>query len=706
MSTSNNKSVNFLATILFLELIFCLAIFLDISIVRQVIGFLYLSFVPGYIILKLMANKSNIIEITIFSLGLSIAFLMLIGLIVNISCPSLGISQPLSLIPLTVALNSFITLGAFIAYLKSGKGINLSMVKNVQLPKSTFLLLALPVLSVIGAMWVNMYGNNLILLITIIIISLVFLGVIFKRKSSLDIYPLAIFMISLSLLLHSSLISNYIVPLGSDVSVEYFVFENTQKNAYWNPKNPYFGHIGYGRLHSMLSITILPTIYSTLLEIDPTWVLKIIFPLIFSFVPLGLYQLYKEYIGQKYSFISTFYFMAYETFYAEMLRLNRQMIAELFFILLLFSILSDKIKKPTKTVYFILFSFSLITSHYGLSEIFLFFISLTLISLIIIKRPSKNITVSMTIIFFVIMFAWYIYISSSAVFDSLLNYADYVYDQLDEFLNPRSRGNIVLRGLGLEAPPTVWNATGRAFAYATQLLVMVGFVGLLTKRVETYSRDYSILSSISMIFLGALILVPGLAQTMNMTRFYHILLFFLAPLLVLGAELIVKLTVKRQKKLGCLILLSVVLVPYFLFQTGFVYEITKNQSWSLPLSKYRMNPIFLKIAMKYFDESEVMGAMWIPKYGDLNSSKTYADAPSTSALLNGYGMMIFGVNMGRLSNVTLIPSNSYIYLNKLNTINNIVVTENYLLNTTELNVLNSSNKIYSNGESEIYQLNE
>jgi uncharacterized membrane protein len=116
-----------------------------------------------------------------------------------------------------------------------------------------------------------------------------------------------------------------------------------------------------------------------------------------------------------------------------------------------------------------------------------------------------------------------------------------------------------------------------------------------------------------------------------------------------------------------------------------------------------MDPVFLKWAMRYFYESEVEGAIWMSKYVVNNDSMTYADAISTSSLLNGYGMMIYGVNMGRLSNVTNFLPGSYIYINQLNIMNNVVISDTYLLNTSDLKIFDFSSKLYSNGNCEVYQ---
>jgi len=694
--------LNFLIILVFLQLMVYVTVVFDVPMARQVLGFIYFTFLPGFIILKLLKlEELDRVETFLFSVGLSVAFLMLAGLLINESGVLLDISRPLSLLPLMIILNGFILVGGILACLRSDS-VKLWEAKTLGLHPLTLVLTVLPILSIVGAMWVNAFANNVILLFMLVAIAVLFvITVVSKKLISPKLYPFVLFIMAISLLYHSSLISNYIVAFGSDVPVEYFVFKTTQNNAYWSSTNPYFGDLGYGRIHSMLSVTILPTIYSSLLNIDSTWVFKIVSPLIFSFVPLGLYQVWTGYVGKKHAFISAFLFMAYATFYTEMLGLNRQMIAELFFVLLLLVVLNKKMRQPSKMACFIIFSFGLVTSHYGISEIFLFFISLIFVSLVLVKRPSRNITASMVVFFFVTMFAWYIYTSGSAVFNSLLGFGDYVYSQLGEFFNPATRGQTVLRGLGLESPPTIWNAISRTFAYATQFLIVIGFFGLVTKRVKfRLDNEYFAFSCVAMAFLAALILVPGLANTMNMTRFYHVLLFFLAPLCGIGAEFIVELVSKREKEFAVSALLLIVLVPYFLFQTGFVYEATGSESWSISLSGYRMGPKLYS----YFGgctEQEVLGAQWLSSNCDFRTFKVHVD-PYERAALMMYGLVYLG-SMGWLSNITEVKTHEIVYLGKLNSVYEMVLGTD-VWNTTSIfdYILCNISLVYSNGECELY----
>lgn len=700
------KSKDFLLFILFLQLIVYATALLDVPVARQVIGFLYFTFIPGIVIIKLLKlDEIEWVETLLFSVGLSVAFLMLAGLLINELGPIFGISKPLSTLPLLVTLNSLVLACAFLAYYRD-ESVKLWSSKPLKLSPLMLLFMVLPILSVVGTTCVNVFGNNLLLLFMMIAISLLFtIGVLSKKTLPSKLYPFAVLMIAIALLYHSSFISNYFVTLGSDITGEYFTFKATQSSAHWSSVNPYLSAVGwpgYGRLNAMLSVTILPTVYSSLLNIDSIWMFKMLFPLIFSLVPLGLYQIWQMYVDKKYALFSAFLFMAEATFYTEMLRLNRQMVAEVFFVLLLLVIVNRKMKSASKMICFIFFSFALVTSHYGLAEIFLFFISVALISLIILKRPSKKITISMVILFFVVMFSWYIYTSRSAVFDSFLEFGDYVVHQLNDFFNPASRGETVLKGLGLEAPPTIWNMISRVFAYLTEALIVAGFLGLLTKRVRVpFDVEYFTLTILSVTFLAALILVPGLANTMNMTRFYHVLLFFLAPLCVLGAETIVNFIGKWSMEVKVSILLLVVLVPYFLFQSGFVYEVTGSDSWSVPLSKHRMSTLKLYGKLGYTDVYGVFGPQWLSNNVAIGNTQICSDYYTRNEL-RGYGLVYPGY-VELLSNVTRVTANGVVYLSALNVNEDIVIGESLSWNLSEIRFLDDLNKIYTNGGNEVYE---
>jgi uncharacterized membrane protein len=445
----------------------------------------------------------------------------------------------------------------------------------------------------------------------------------------------------------------------------------------------------------MLSITILPTFYSNMLGLDPTWVYKIIYPLIFALVPVGLYLLWQPYIGKKLSFVAAFLFMAQSTFYTEMLALNRQMIGELFFVLLLLVLLNKTVRRQGKFVAFALLGFGLIFSHYALAEIFLFLIlAAWAASVFYLKKPSFNLQLSMIVFFFVAMFLWYIYTSGAVVFDSFMSFATNIGAQLGDFFNPASRGQTVLTGLGLTASPTLLNAVSRGFAYLTEIFIVLGVLALLLKKMPfKFERDYNVFSVLSVIFLVSLTLVPGLANALSMTRFYHILLMILAPFCVVGMWLIAQFLSKQRKELMLSVIIVAVLVPYFLFQTNFAYEVADAESWSVPLSGYRMNPLQLYGYDGYIDGYSVYGAEWVSNYTRYEYNIAGDNGIYTS--LPAYGLIYRGY-ISELTNTTVFHRGEFVYLSYIS-----IRYEPESSNGTLPRLLNQTNVIYTNGGSQI-----
>jgi uncharacterized membrane protein len=702
-SINSTKPAALLLTILALQLVFAFSVVFDVMALRQILGFAYLLFVPGFVTVKLLRlDKFDLGEKALFSVGLSIAVLILVGLVGNEIGPLIGVTDPLATETMLIPISIYVVVGATLYYLKSPKTAQSSVGNGFSL--KSLLFGTLPALSTIGGLWANITNSNLLLLILIPVIALVFaLGILSERIVPLKYLGAIAICGSIALLLHSSLISQYIY--GTDIHAEYYVLGLTQERNYWD-STFHFSDPMFGRYSNMLSITILPTLFSNLLSIDGTWVFKIIFPLIFSFVPLGLFKIWSRSFGKKAALISAFLLISQSTFYTEMLGLGRQMIAELFFVLLLFVFFSGKLSSNNRRICFMIFSFGLVVAHYGMALIFFFFILGTWLFMSFSKKGTKRIALSFVLLFAVIMFSWYVYTSSSASFISIQSYGEYVYARLGDFFNPSSRGIEVNRGLGFEAAETFWQLPSRMFAYATQALIAVGLLSLLFSRKTTeIDWEYFSISSMSMALLLMAILLPGLALTLNMTRFYHIALLSLSPFFVLGCEFLAnnigKMLRLQRRHAYAAILAVAILVPYLLFQTNFVYEVTGSKSWSVPLSRYRMEKTLLYGWAGYLDEQSVYGGEWVSRVTDLSVSWLYSDTISRFKVLTSYGV-IYEINIGILSNTTTLTNNATVFLSTLNVMYREFsgIDDNWNIeNMTQ--VFEGTNQIYSNGGCEV-----
>ena len=90
-----------------------------------------------------------------------------------------------------------------------------------------------------------------------------------------SLYSFTLWMVSLSVLLMLSFRSWHIA--GFDISLEYEVFQITQKHMHWALE--YFRN----EYNTCLSITILPTYLSALLNVNDVYIYKLFFQLIFCF---------------------------------------------------------------------------------------------------------------------------------------------------------------------------------------------------------------------------------------------------------------------------------------------------------------------------------------------------------------------------------------------------------------------------------------
>lgn len=704
------KSGNLIFAVIVVQVFTCATIVLDSPVARQVIGFVCLTFVPGIVVLKLLKLKNlGLSETAVLSVGLSVAFLMLAGLTINEICSFIGVSAPLSLVPLMIIINAVVLLLCFLGYVTNREDFRID-VKETKALKLSYVLpiVFLPFLSIAGALLVTASQNNFLLLVMMVAISiLIVMSTIFERLVPSKFHIVVLFVIAFALLFHVSLISSYV--LGYDVNVEYYCFERTKNSSHWSSTGPQSTYLEYDKVNGMLSVTLLPTIYATILNLSSTWVLKIVYPLIYSFVPVGLYLLYKEQFSKRTAFASTFFFIANSVFFTEMLGLTRQIVAELFFVLLFFVLLNEEIKPLQRNALFIIFSVALALSHYSLSYIFAAYVSLTWFILFFLRRRTGRITASKVVMPFLVQFSWYIYLSASGPFKGLVGMGNHVFSSFSsELFILESRGSDVLSGMGMESAPSVCHLLGRIFAYATQLLIVVGFIFLVARRKKKMvTFEYSILISLSMGILISCIVLPNFAETLRMTRYYHTVLILLAPLCITGGEALFNFFARRRIKTESyiLLLILIVLVPYFFFQTGFIYEITGETSWSVPLSKHRMG--LISYAMGLIDEQDVLGAIWLSEKTNTERTPIYADDMAKYTVLTSYGM-IRRDQTETLSNVTTVQANGAIYLRRMNLIFGVLFERRgdieSVWNITEISpVLGDMNKVYSNGDCEIYK---
>ncbi len=132
-----------------------------------------------------------------------------------------------------------------------------------------------------------------------------------------------------------------------------------------------------------------------------------------------------------------------------------------------------------------------------------------------------------------------------------------------------------------------------------------------------------------------------------------------------------------------------VLIPYFLFQTNFVYEVSGAQSWSIPLSGYRMNPTDLYASYGYIEPYSATGAQWVST--NLNYQYNMAADVSFFTSITAYGLIYRGYVSG-LGNTTVLRSGEIAFLSYFS-----VDYEPMAWNGSLNAIIYQTDTVYSNG---------
>lgn len=678
---------------------------LKIPLIKEVVSIIFLVFLPGILILRaLRIHTKSTLNNFLLTVGLSISFVMIIGLFNNFFLYFLGIKNPLSSFYLIISLESSLIFLTIYSYIFHNNYNNSEKIKiNFLFSKESFLIMLIPIISIFGTYLMNKYSINYLLILLIILIGLVvFIFTYFDLNK--EIYPLAIFTISLAILFHKSLLSPYI--WGWDIQLEYYIASNVIKNSYW------VSSIAYNA-NGMLSVGILPVIMSKLTNINLVWIYKIIYPFFYSLVPLALYSIFKEQTNKKIAFLSAFLYLSLLTFHTEILTITKQIIAELFLVLIVLLLINNDIKQVQKSILLLLFSFSLITSHYGLSYIFLIILMIGLIFLNLFSRiikKEKNIfekennehfllKFSFILLFLVFALSWYMYVSGSSILNSIVNIGDNIFSNIFNMMDP-------IKSQGLNLIVTEQNSILKTFHKSLyllcQLFISIGLVSILFKKNRgRFKQEYLVFSLISFFLLISGIIIPYLSSQLNTSRLFHLGLIFLAPFCTIGILAVLKVMSKYLKSSSLnnkiINLVAILFIVILIFDTGLIYEFSNEEITSSALSN---NFDFPK-----FNEKEVIAAKW------LKSEKApgiiYADKYRI--------YLIVSLNYPESRTIPfysdLIKTDSYIFLGTYNikssgflvteTSGANIVTDQKILNLNE--ILLQDAEIYDNGGSIIYK---
>jgi uncharacterized membrane protein len=604
-----------------------------VPILRKVVGFLFLTFVPGLLFLRVLRiHHLGAVKTTVYSIGLSLMVLMFSCFVLNQFCFIFGITHPMALWPLVFNISCLTIILVILSFIRDRTFASpsyLTICDILSLPVLVFSLL--PFFAIAGTYLMNFYNINLVLMFLLLVIAFVPVVIIFTNYIPKKFYAYAVFSLALTLVYHTSLISNYI--WGWDIQYEYYLTNAVIQNSFWDPAN-------FGGLNGMMSLMMLGPVYSLILNMNLIWVFKVIYPFLFAFVPFTLYELFKAQIEEKMAFLACFFFISFYSFYTDMLGLARQEIAELFCALILLSIIDNNLKSVYQNLFFIFFSMSLIVSHYGLSYLFMFILVLTWILTTIghyvythkyghrffmrIQQKSDLFSRSFlqkiefhsgfpswnsTFFYVTFILAWYIYTTNSSNFSNIVRIANQITRGISsELVNPDT-----VQGLMLVTSSTVTplHEIAKYLHLLTIFFIIIGFTFSVVRfKGIKFDPKYILLSFGAICICVGGVTLPYFASAINTSRLYQITLILLTPFCITGGVFLLNCVYsniypERFSKFPLLSIkmLSGFFVVFFLFNSGLIYELFNNYPTSFALNSSLDNAVFNK--------QEVSATLWL-----------------------------------------------------------------------------------------------
>lgn len=372
-------------------------------------------------------------------------------------------------------------------------------------------------------------------------------------------YVYAVAVISLGLVYQTTMLGIYTV--GSDIQRELYLSREALHG--WYP-----AVAGLGQSNTSIVVGIIAPFLSSLFALDMLWIYKAVLPLFLVATPVVLFYAFKLQISDLKAYFATLFFMIVPVFNLEIAQIGKSMVAEFFFALMILSMVS---KSKWKTVGIVGSLVMSVLCHYTVGIMALcYLISLFAARLVtypikwdLLKNktmPVKTMLLAV-VIGLITFFGYYSYVLDGAVIRTITGIPKAVVVETQVAVEkPAGSGTsseattttetavdlkymdnqeyLVKAGIGLDF--TGVSAVGRIFRilqYITEILIVFGACYLLFNyKKYNFSLEFMICIGASFALLLLCIFVPKFSLIINMTRFYHMSLFFLAPMLTLGIK--------------------------------------------------------------------------------------------------------------------------------------------------------------------------
>ncbi|WP_123538507.1 DUF2206 domain-containing protein [Halosimplex salinum] len=605
---------------------------LPLPVVRPVVTVVYLTFVPGYLLLRIVGvTDTSHVETVIYSVGLSLVSLMGVGVVANFALRQVGVVRPVSEGPMVLSVGAFVCVLTWV-YFTRVEADRWATVDTRQLTSPTVLTLALlPLAGIYGGLILTRFGDNTLLIVLYGAVLVVPVLVVAGRLPD-HLLPYVVWIVALSLLLQNTLSGHFLA--WGDSPKEASLALNVVRDGYWDPALA----PSHGNKYAMLRIVFLHPIYALFTDLKFVWVFKLVHPLIFSLTPVALYHAYEQYLEERAAFLSVFLYVSLFSYFVVLSRNTRTATALFFVSLFAAMVASDRIPFARRKILGILFVAGVVVSHYGVSYMFMLALVLVVPVRLVLDRVSpRNRTETpftspvFAFLYGTILFAWYIYASPGGkAFDTLLGFADSFLVRLTaQYVADPDSASATARYLTSDFTSATLSVL-RLYNVLVGLVIVVGLALTYWRLIRgsdvEFDTEYVALASVALVIFGITFLP---VERFNTARTYATTLLFFAPFFVLGVRQPIELVAQYLEPVGRLDphhFVTPALLLFLALNVGFVSAtVTHEYSTNALVEKDRIMDDGAPPEKNYFYKQYptvygVSGTEWLLSTGADNST--------------------------------------------------------------------------------------
>jgi len=707
-----------------------ISIILDIPLLRPIGTTLLLIVIPTVIFtiassaIDPCISQVNLVKRLILNFGSTLCILLMVGLLINTLFVSLGVTKVFSVDIILPVVNA--TLGVLLAltfsfqkrgsYTVETRGFLFSCGERKYLI-IPFIALAM---SVFGTYVMNTYQNNF-LLCTLILLVGAYIAYICFRLDHLpeNLVCVILYLLSLSLILLLALRTNHVI--GIDVHKEYHLFNLLVESGTW-------AIMGGSRLNACLSITILPLFIQSLSGVQPEFLFKVLYPLIYAVAPTCVFFLAKKYLNNTYAFLAACFFMSQFNFLWTTANARTNM-AILAFLLILLVIFDNTIRLSLKKLFFILFIFLLVTSHYSTTYIIYGIVFAMYVLMEVLNRKfqvrSKKVDILILLFFSALIFFWYSQVVTGT-YTGGISFVEEVATQMSDLFSLDARGGDVQMLLGQnlasKSVPEIFNFV---ITWVTFLMIGIGVMAVCgmykselainasisehrNSRLGFTSKidiEFFILALCCSFLLVITILLPYIAVGYGVDRIYAVATTVLSSFFVIGGIAIIqgirsiynitkaeeKSDSHGQNKLLTYGFILLVLLLYFICSSGIIFNLF---GVSKTIALDNEGPVFDK--MNVYDRDQA-SAFWLGQHSRIDSTVS-TDHFGLLRLINYGSLPPEDVEEMSMRDGSVPLDGRYIYLRYANTRENKVLWSDMSVDTSlVLPHASDTDRVYNNG---------